>query len=103
MKTHNCEATQACVDTVDSYECVCYDREKFCKEKASTFTPSGGTWCDGNKSYAKIKCRNSCKICKSPDACENTNKDCNKWAKAGECSKDPDLMNSLCAKSCNFC
>lgn len=35
--------------------------------------------------------------------CEDTRKECNRWARAGECSRNPGFMSASCRLSCGKC
>lgn len=35
--------------------------------------------------------------------CSDAKADCSRWARAGECDRNPNYMHAYCAKSCNIC
>jgi hypothetical protein len=38
-----------------------------------------------------------------PGVCQDSNKECIKWASVGECTKNPGFMQRSCAMSCQIC
>ncbi|EDO40255.1 predicted protein, partial [Nematostella vectensis] len=71
--------------------------------------------CSRNKKFMSTHCQVSCELCsqwstgKSTSVilhlavCEDSNRYCTKWSRAGYCQSIPSYMKHYCAKSCRSC